>query len=418
MNTQNSVNVETNVSARGYVAWILASLFFAYQYVLRVMPNVVSVELIEKFGFNASGFGTFMGVYYIGYTLFHIPLGVILDRFGPRIIISACMLISALTPLGMIYCESHGMLIAGRILLGLGSSAGVIGVIKVVRLYFPDKFGLMFGISVTIAFLGAIYGGYPAHTLFDILGWDSTMLCLSIAGLILAVFFVVFCPNIEHQNSNIIEDLKLIFQKRDWIYISLLGGLMIGPMEGFADAWATRFLNFVYGFDNDQSSFLPSLIFLGMAVSTPFLGYALDKVSNVYKIVNYFCVSMLACFVMLLFFPGSLNIYLVGAIMLIIGAALSYQLATIHLSCKLFPASLSGLVGACANMIIMLFGPFFHVAIGMIIDHSYKSRTGDTEFVSAIYNSQDIINGLSLIPIGLFLAFLGITFLQFRLVKK
>ena len=56
--------------------WIIASVFYAYQYILRVMPNIMLSDIMQQFGISAATFGQFSGVYYIGYSLMHLPIGV------------------------------------------------------------------------------------------------------------------------------------------------------------------------------------------------------------------------------------------------------------------------------------------------------------------------------------------------------
>ena len=71
-----------------WFVWMIASLFYAYQYVLRVMPSIMLEDITRQFHIDAAVFGQFSGVYYIGYSLVHLPIGIMLDRFGPRKVMS------------------------------------------------------------------------------------------------------------------------------------------------------------------------------------------------------------------------------------------------------------------------------------------------------------------------------------------
>ncbi len=73
-----------------FFVWLLVSLFYAYQYVLRVMPNIIAPALITKFNISVADLGQFNGLYYVGFTLVHIPVGLCFDRFGPKIVLPAC----------------------------------------------------------------------------------------------------------------------------------------------------------------------------------------------------------------------------------------------------------------------------------------------------------------------------------------
>ncbi|MDD9361647.1 MAG: MFS transporter, partial [Anaplasma sp.] len=63
------------LASRGFFAWFLIAMFYALQYVFRVMPNTFSGIIMEKYGVGAFSLGQFSAFYYLGYTAAHIPLG-------------------------------------------------------------------------------------------------------------------------------------------------------------------------------------------------------------------------------------------------------------------------------------------------------------------------------------------------------
>ncbi len=62
-----------------WMIWVIASIFYAYQYILRVMPSILLNDILQQFHIDAATFGQFSGVYYIGYSLMHLPIGIMLD---------------------------------------------------------------------------------------------------------------------------------------------------------------------------------------------------------------------------------------------------------------------------------------------------------------------------------------------------
>src|SRR5581483_11688286 len=76
--------------------WLIASIFYSYQYILRVMPSIMMQDLMRQFDLDSTLYGQFSGIYYIGYALMHMPLGIFLDRYGPKRIMSLCIIISIL----------------------------------------------------------------------------------------------------------------------------------------------------------------------------------------------------------------------------------------------------------------------------------------------------------------------------------
>src|SRR5690349_22155978 len=98
--TQSSSSLTRMVT---WSIWIIASIFYAYQYILRVMPNIMLTDIMQKFSIDAALFGQFSGVYYIGYSLLHLPVGILLDRFGPRKIMTGCIFLTVIGLMPLIF---------------------------------------------------------------------------------------------------------------------------------------------------------------------------------------------------------------------------------------------------------------------------------------------------------------------------
>ncbi|GFQ96469.1 MFS transporter [Trichonephila clavata] len=197
---------------RNFLIWLLASLFYAYQYILRVIPNIIAPELITKFNISIVDVGQFGGLYYIGYMLAHIPVGLALDRFGPKFVLPACIVLTFAGTLPLICFDEWYYSILGRIIVGIGSSASAIGLFKVASMYFSqEKSARMASLSIVIGLLGAIYGGLPLDFLLNKFGWNYVIYTFSAFGCLLALLLVLITPSSSSEESasdNIFQDLK------------------------------------------------------------------------------------------------------------------------------------------------------------------------------------------------------------------
>ena len=72
-----------------------AALFFFYAWVLRVAPSVMVEELMRDFAVGAAVLGNLSAAYFYGYAGMQIPVGVLLDRFGPRRLVAVAALLCA-----------------------------------------------------------------------------------------------------------------------------------------------------------------------------------------------------------------------------------------------------------------------------------------------------------------------------------
>ncbi len=386
-------------------------MFYAYQYILRVIPNIIGPELIDRFQIGASGIGQFSGLYYLGYTLAHIPVGILLDRFGPRLVLSACVILTFLGTTPLLF-DSWAYCNFGRIVVGIGSSASAIGLFKVISMCFSqEKFARMVSFSITIGLLGAMYGGLPLHLLLSKFGWNYVFLAFIVFGclLTLAIFFLTpknnFAAIPSGQTRIGLSDLKNLICNKNILLISLFGGLMVGPLEGFADGWATTFFIKVYHISEDLASFLPSLIFIGMCFGLSLLAYILEKKPRRhYEIIISCSVIMAVNFILLL--SSYYNIYIIGTSLILIGGASAYQVVATCKAISYASHSMIAVATAISNMIVMFFGYFFHTLIPEIINF-YSN--GDSHSDAAA-----LVKSISIIPIGLIIAIIGFSWLMYK----
>ncbi|WCR57923.1 MAG: hypothetical protein PG980_000395 [Wolbachia endosymbiont of Ctenocephalides felis wCfeJ] len=394
--------------------WLLASLFYAYQYILRVIPNIIAPELITKFNIGIADVGQFSGLYYVGYTLAHIPVGLFLDRSGPKLVLPICIVLTFAGTLPLICFDEWYLSILGRIIVGVGSSASAIGIFKVASMCFPkEKSAKMASLSIIIGLLGAIYGGLPLDFLLDKFGWDYVIYTFSAFGCLLALSLFLITPGNdarENVDSNILQDLKTVLCNKYIILISFFGGLMVGPLEGFADGWARTFLCEVYQMTEDLASSLSSFVFIGFGAGAFFLAYLLEKYPNKhYEVIIACSLAMIASFLLLFTQKGGL--YVVLPTLLVIGFASGYQVITIYKAISYVSTNLVGLATAVSNMIVMVFGYFFHVGIAKIVDLYWDKTVVQG---NPVYGAKLLIEAMSIIPVSLLLAVFGFMWLRKR----
>ena len=388
-----------------FTVWMVASIFYAYQYVLRVMPNIMLEDLTQQFHMDAAIFGQFAGVYYIGYVGAMLPLGVLLDKFGPKRIMTLCILLTVVGTLPILYSTHWIYPVIGRFLVGIGSSAAILGAFKIIRMTFPEKhFTRMLSISVSIGLLGAIYGGGPVSTLCQSLGYEDVVKIFSVMGLVLAAATYFIVPNMkaEHKTS-VASDIKEVVSNVRVVATCIFAGLMLGPLEGFADVWGTAFLKQFYAFDNDVSASLPSMIYVGMCFGGPLLSFIAEKTNTLVTIIMS---GMVMAIGFILLFTGALDINMIGAIFVIIGICCAYQILAIYKASTYVSGGVAGLTTAFTNMMIMLFGYIFHTIIGSVV-----------HYMGGVTADNALLYGLAIIPAALLLGAIGFIGL-FMLEKK
>lgn len=388
-----------------WFVWFLASFFYAYQYILRVLPNIMMPDIMQKYHIDAGVFGQYSGLYYLGYAGMHIPLGLMLDKFGPKKVLPVCMILTVLGIIPLLLSESWVFPILGRFLIGIGSSAAILGVFKVVRMTFTEqRFTRMLGFSVTIGLLGAIYGGQPVNFMLKTFGYESVLKMIALLGVCLAFITYWIVPAIEKpsENTSVWQDIKAVFQNKQVLTICLLAGLMVGPLEGFADVWGKQYLITSYGLSDSLASTMPSLIFLGMCVGSTLMSLLAEKTKAYFEIIILSALGMGGMFALLLL--GLFSVSYMSIAFIFVGILCAYQILAIYKASTYVPDHLVSLTTAVANMIIMTFGYFFHSVIGKMMSLFWDGAVYNN---TPLYNAESFTYGLSVIPIALIIAAFG-----------
>ncbi len=398
MNSSPSNSIPRTVA---WAVWIIASIFYAYQWILRVMPNIMITDIMQQFDIDAATFGQFSGVYYIGYSLMHLPLGIMLDRYGPRKVMTACVLLTVVGLMPLLFADHWLYPIAGRFCIGLGSTAAILGVFKIIRMTFSEtQFPRMLSLSVTIGLIGAIYGGGPVSYMREVFGYQTVVQGFAIAGIALAAITYWIVPDVKSSSQGtVISDIKEVLGNKRVIFSCVFAGFMVGPLEGFADVWGTAFLRQVYGFEGSLAASIPSMIYFGMCFGAPLLSFIADKVRSYMGTIIGAGAVMTSSFSILLFWHLTSGVLSMSFVL--VGICCAYQILAIYKSSTYVREQVAGLTTAVANMIIMSFGYAFHAIIGAVINAMGGPNV-----------SEAIVYGVAVVPAGLCVGTAGFVLLN------
>ncbi|MBU1568343.1 MAG: MFS transporter [Proteobacteria bacterium] len=169
-----------------------AGYFLSYLY--RVVNAVIAPDLIADTGIGPSDLGMLTSIYFITFASFQLPLGVLLDRFGPRKVEAALLLLAGLGAFIFAYADGLAGLVIGRAFIGLGVSACLMAAFKAYTLWFPkEKWPIVNGLQMAAGGLGALAATYPVEAALRITDWRGVFTGLALLTLMAAatVFFIV-----------------------------------------------------------------------------------------------------------------------------------------------------------------------------------------------------------------------------------
>ena len=182
----------------------VGALFYCYEFVLRIIPGALQSELSAAFGhISASSIGVLSAFYYFAYSPMQLPVGVLMDRFGPRrLLIFACFCCT-LGSWMFTFTNIIWLAGAGRFLVGFGSSFAFVGVLTLTVNWLPKKyFSLLVGLITTLGMLGLVYGEVKITSIALNFGWDHVLYLMVVIGAILTLLTFIFVsdgPDDDHK---------------------------------------------------------------------------------------------------------------------------------------------------------------------------------------------------------------------------
>lgn len=380
-----------------YLPWFLAAAFYGYQYILRVMPSVFMPNITKAYELDPAVFGQLTGVYYIGYSLAHIPIGLAIDKYGPRKVMAMGLFLVLVGTLPFVLAAPWQLALMGRVLTGAGSATAILGCFTVIRLSFPENmFSRILGSTATIGLLGAMYGGKPLGYLMQFYDWRSIIWALLLGGVALMAAIYMLVPAKKDTKAEVIglDILQKIFANRNVVLISLVGGLMVGPLEGFADVWGIEFLKNVHGVDAASAATMVTLIFLGFAFGAPLVSWVGDTTGRYYLLTKLCALIMGGGLALVTLVTIPYWAYMV--LFTFIGVASSYQIFVVFKSTTYMPKEYVGQTSSVCNMIIMIFGYVFHSLIGAIM----RNTQGECLSDPSMYSDESYQVALSVLPVA------------------
>jgi MFS family permease len=362
--------------------------------------------LMQSFGMNAEVFSFVSSLYFYSYAAAQIPVGLLLDRFGGRRLLSLSCLVISLGSL--LFALSHVLWILGlaRILIGFGSAFAFIGVLKLASNWFPERrYPLMVGLTNSLGVAGAIFGQAPLAALVQNIGWQESMIVLSIIGVAISVliwFTILDCPICLLRPANnhkrvmmstpIWPGLKLVLSSSQTWVTALYAGLMVVPIIAFGELWAVPFLTKQYQLSSVMAANINSAIFIGIGFGGPLNGWLSGLLRRQKTVMLFGNLGALISLIAILYI-NIWNDYLLFAWLFCFGFCTSSMLIAFTLNKQRFEVEHNGTVAAFTNMIIVILGAFFQDFIGFMLDHWLPSlSTGD-------YSIADYHAALSALPL-------------------
>jgi len=353
----------------------------AYQLAIfhRSSLAVAGLAAADRFDISAAQLATFTMLQLLVYAGMQVPVGLLVDRWGPRTVILCGATLLAVAQAGFALADSYGAALVARVFVGMGDAVTWICLLRLVTNWFQGRrIPLLTALSGTLGQLGAIGAAAPMTWALGHLGWSGAYLIA--AGVSLVAAGAVALVVHDHPDDRVVRGPRLTFETiRDSLRASWSQpGTRLGFWMHFVSQFSATAMTLLWGFpflvrgehlSAGRASLLLSLVVVAVMYSGPAIGWFIGRhpwhrSTTVLTIVW----SIVAVWTAVLAWPGDAPFWLLVLLTQVIGVGGPASMIGFDLARTSNPAerlaSANGIInqaGFSASLVLV-------VAIGVVLD--------------------------------------------------
>lgn len=318
--------------ARAWLIWSAALSAYVLGVFHRSSLAVAGLDAAERFHISAAQLSTFVVLQLAVYALLQIPVGVLVDRFGPRLVLLVGIAAMTLGQFAFALARSYPMAVGARVCVGTGDATTLVCVLRLANTWFgPRQIPLLSQITGPLGQVGAVAATAPMTWSLAHLGWERSYAWSAATGLLVALGVLALVDDAPGRRRHVGGALswrqvrhsvqaswgqprtRLAF----WIHFSHhFSATLLGLVWGFP------FLVRGEGLDPAHASALLSLMIIAVVVSGPVVGWLIAVLPQARLAVAVGAlVAVTATWTAVLCWPGRAPHSLLFALVLVVGAA-------------------------------------------------------------------------------------------------
>lgn len=257
-------------------------LGYFLSYLFRAVNAIIEKDLVAEIGLGPTDLGLVTAAYLGAFALFQLPLGVLLDRVGPRRVQAGLLTVGALGALVFAMAEDVIMLIVGRAMIGLGFAGGLMASFKAVVIWISEpRRALANALVMSAGALGLLVATAPMEWATQMFGWRDVFLGLAALSFFFAMVIFFLVPEKAHGGNpesiwRQIGQLGAIYLDRAFLAIAPLLATTAGCHIAIQTLWAGPWLRDVAGLDRDGVAGILALMAVAFLVGILLTGAIAD----------------------------------------------------------------------------------------------------------------------------------------------
>lgn len=367
------------VTSRTWAVWGIGLAVYLLAVFHRSSLAVAGLVATERFGIGAAQLATFVMLQLLVYALMQVPVGLAVDRFGPRRVLTCGLVVLTLAQTAFAFADTYALALVARLFVGVGDALTFICVLRLVASWFPTRrVPLMTQLTGTLGQFGSVVAAVPMTVALGALGWTRTYVLAASVGLVLLVALLLVvqdAPGVRSVRGPVLTWRETGAGLREaWRHPGTRLGLWIHFSTPFAGnvlgmLWGYPFLVQGEGRSEATAGVLLTLMIVATMATGPVLGWLVGAFPMHRSTMAIVIVAaMVVAWSAVLLWPGEVPLALLVLLVLVVGVGGPASMIGFDVARTSNPphrmASATGLVnqgGFYATLVLVL-------AIGLVLD--------------------------------------------------
>lgn len=314
-------------SKQAWLVWGIGVFAYLIAVTQRTSFGVAGLVATERFDASASALSAFTVVQLLVYAVLQVPVGVLVDRFGPRMMIASGAALMAIGQLQLAAATSVPAGVVGRIFVGAGDAMTFVAVLRLIPAWFPArKVPLLTQLTGQLGQFGQLISLVPFALVLHGFGWAPAFLGLAALGVLACVLAISMLRNSPPDQDFGVKVTSMRESAVDLAQAWKQPGTRLGMWSHFATqfagtvfvmTWGYPFLVSGQGLDPATASLLLSLFVVVGLICGPLLGtwvakHPLRRSSMVIAVSG----SIFLVWAAVIFYPGQSPTWLLVVLVL------------------------------------------------------------------------------------------------------
>ncbi len=391
---------DTSVSIRRWLIFIVGSLNFFLSQLYRTSNAVLAPSLVLDLSLDSKGLGLISAAYFYSFALTQIPIILLLDKKGPRKLMTFFSVISIIGAIVFSFSQGLYSSLAGRLLLGIGTSCAFMGSLKLLSDWFsPLIFATVAGLLTAVGTLGNMMAATPLAMMAQSWGWRKSFLIIAVFNGLLSIALYAIIQdkppagektadkNTPSEAPSPLSNLIHLLRSKDYWFISIASFIRYGTFAALQSLWAGPLLLVVLQYSPFQSGNIILAMNIGSLIGLPFWGVVSDRlIKNRKNVIISGLLLMAAATLILSRLQAGISPVTTGIVFFFLGFfTASGQLMYTHIK-ELFTPSMTGTAMTGINFFTMIGPAFFLQTLGYIMQTLYPRASFSQEaFAASLY---------------------------------